>query len=173
MSGRPRSRAAGRDVCRRASKRVEARRRSAPKSTGTEVQRGGGRTARLEAQEGDGRAVVEELNTAQRERATQVDAEDVQELRSKNRQLTATIRKYKAFVENFDAEEDEETTEVVDEQFDGQSQQTPSRLKDGGAGDAGPADKSRGSSRTGAVSRSGGGSTTKRPKTDATQNLRH
>ena len=50
---------------------------------------------------------------------TQVDAEDVQELRSKNRQLTATIRKYKAFVENFDAEEDEETTEVVDEQFDG------------------------------------------------------
>jgi len=48
-----------------------------------------------------------------------VDAEDVQELRSKNRQLTATIRKYKAFVENFDAEEDEETTEVVDEQFDG------------------------------------------------------
>lgn len=50
---------------------------------------------------------------------TQVDAEDVQELRSKNRQLTTTIRKYKAFVENFDAEEDEETTEVVDEQFDG------------------------------------------------------
>ena len=37
---------------------------------------------------------------------TQVDAEDAQELRSDNRKLAATIRKYKAFVDNFDAEED-------------------------------------------------------------------
>lgn len=40
---------------------------------------------------------------------TQVDAEDAQELRSQNRKLAATIRKYKAFVDNFDAEEDEES----------------------------------------------------------------
>jgi uncharacterized protein YlxW (UPF0749 family) len=50
---------------------------------------------------------------------TQVDAEDVQQLRSKNRQLAGTIRKYKTFVDNFDVEEDEETTEMADEQFDG------------------------------------------------------
>jgi NACalpha-BTF3-like transcription factor len=40
---------------------------------------------------------------------TQVDSEDVQELRSRNRKLAATIRKYKTFVDNFDAEEDEES----------------------------------------------------------------
>jgi hypothetical protein len=40
---------------------------------------------------------------------TQVDAEDAQELRSQNRKLTATIRKYKTFVDNFDVEEDEES----------------------------------------------------------------
>ena len=96
----------------------------------------------------------------------------MQELRNENRKLAATIRKYKAFVDDFDAEDNRESKQMTDEQYDGQSQRSARGVKERGVADAAPADKSRGSSRTGAVSRSGRGSTMKHPKTNRQSTVR-